>query len=117
LTDFENYHGRKKYASNITGAYYAARKEICEYLYNIRRQARVLIFREVRGGYLVPLGVWVIRETVKNAMAMGPIKKLDNFQSSIHDLAGGLMVGFKHWKHSSEMIDYITHQKTIYNFL
>ncbi|MHA1749386.1 MAG: Nre family DNA repair protein, partial [Promethearchaeota archaeon] len=63
MTDYEFYKGRKNYASNITGAYYAARKEICEYLYNIRRQARILIFREVRGGYIVPLGVWVIRET------------------------------------------------------
>ncbi|MHA1296445.1 MAG: hypothetical protein ACTSPH_07545, partial [Promethearchaeota archaeon] len=47
MTDYEFYEGRKNYASNITGAYYAARKEVCEYLYNIRRQARVLIFREV----------------------------------------------------------------------
>ena len=31
MTDFEFYKGRKNYASNITGAYYAARKEVCEY--------------------------------------------------------------------------------------
>ena len=64
MTDFEFYKGRTNYASNITGAYYAARNAVCEYLYNIKRQARVLIFREVSSGYEVPLGVWVIRETV-----------------------------------------------------
>ena len=117
MTDFEPYEGRKKYASNITGAYYAARKEVCEYLYNIRRQARVLIFREVRGGYLVPLGVWVIRETVRNAMALGPTKRFDNFNTSISQLSEGFMVDLEHWKHSSILIDFITHQKTIYNFL
>ena len=109
MTDFEPYEGRKKYASNITGAYYAARKEVCEYLYNIRRQARALIFREVRGGYLVPLGVWVIRETVRNAMALGPTKRFDNFNTSVSQLSEGFMVDLKHWKHSSILILSLIH--------
>ncbi|MFX1575427.1 MAG: hypothetical protein ACFFB0_22050 [Promethearchaeota archaeon] len=116
-TDFEFYRGRKNYASNITGAYYAARKEICEYLYKIGRQARILIFREVRGGYVVPLGVWVIRETVKNAMKNINPMILDNFNDSIKKMAEGMMVEFKHWKKSSKLINYIRTQKTIDTFL
>jgi hypothetical protein len=117
MTDYEFYKGRKNYASNITGAYYAARKEICEYLYNIRKQARVLIFREVRGGYIVPLGVWVIRETVRNAMSLGATRKLDNFDDSVKLMTEGMMVDFKHWKQSSKLIHYIKTQKTIDNYL
>ena len=117
MTDYEFYKGRKNYASNITGAYYAARKEICEYLYNIRRQARILIFREVRGGYIVPLGVWVIRETVRNAMSLGPTKNLDNFDDSVKLMTEGMMVNFKHWKQSSKLIHYIKTQRTIDNYL
>jgi len=116
-TDFEFYNGRKNYASNITGAYYAARKEICEYLYKIGRQARVLIFREVRGGYVVPLGVWVIRETVKNAMKNINPMILDNFDDSIKKMAENMMVEFKHWKKSSKLINFIKTQKTIDNFI
>ncbi|MFX0043482.1 MAG: hypothetical protein ACFE8L_11275 [Candidatus Hodarchaeota archaeon] len=117
MTDYEFYQGRKNYASNITGAYYSARKEVCEYLYNIGRQARVLIFREVRGGYLVPLGVWVIRETVKNAMALGASTILDNFDDSIKKMAEGFMVNLKYWKKSSKLINFIKTQKTIDTFL
>ena len=116
-TDFEFYQGRKNYASNITGAYYAALKEICEYLYKIGRQARILIFREVRGGYVVPLGVWVIRETVKNAMEKPTPLILDNFDVSIKKMAEGMMVDFKHWKKSSKLINFIRTQKTIDIFL
>lgn len=117
MTDFEFYQGRKSYASNITGAYYAALKEVCEYLYQIGRQARILIFREVRGGYIVPLGVWVIRETVKNAMSMNDPIILDNFNESIKKMAEGMLVDFKHWKQSSKLITFIKNQKTIDSFL
>ncbi|MBA7644075.1 hypothetical protein ES703_51812 [subsurface metagenome] len=117
MTDFEFYRGRKSYASNITGAYYAARKSVCEYLYKIRRQARVLIFREVSGGYIVPLGVWVIRETVNNAMWTSQPIILDNFNDSMKIMAEGFMVDYKYWKASSKLINFIKTQKTIDTFL
>ena len=99
------------------GAYYAARKSVCEYLFKIRRQARILIFREVRGGYLVPLGVWVIRETVKNAMETSVPIILDNFNDSLVKMADGLMVNLKNWKKSSKMVDFIKNQRTIDDYL
>ncbi|MFW9901762.1 MAG: hypothetical protein ACFFDY_10820 [Candidatus Thorarchaeota archaeon] len=117
MTDFEFYNGRKSYASNITGAYYAARKSVCEYLYKIRRQARVLIFREVSGGYVVPLGVWVIRETVNNAMFTTDPIKLDNFNDSLKKMAEGFMVDYKYWKKSSKIINFIKTQKTLDSFI
>ncbi len=117
MTDFEFYDGRKNYASNITGAYYAARKSVCEYLYKIRKQARVLIFREVSGGYVVPLGVWVIRETVNNAMLTSQPIILDNFNDSIRTMADGFMVDYRYWKASSKIINFIKTQKTIDTFL
>ena len=97
MTDYEFYQGRKNYASNITGAYYAARKAVCEYLFHIKRQARVLIFREVSAGYEVPLGVWVIRETVNNAMLASDPIVLDSFDRSLTKMAEALIVELKHW--------------------
>ncbi len=117
MTDYEFYRGRKSYASNITGAYYAARKAVCEYLYKIRRQAHILIFREVSSGYIVPLGVWVIRETVKNAMeSINPVVA-DNFDSALSKMTEGLVVDLKNWKKSSKLINFIKTQRTIDNFL
>lgn len=117
VTDYELEHGRKKYASNITGAYYAARKEIEEFLYNSRRQARVLVFREILGGYLVPLGVWVIRETVRAALASG----WKNENVSIHQTLGDALlrlkevfnVPFKYWINASKLIPYMKSQQTL----
>ncbi|MBD3211907.1 MAG: hypothetical protein GF311_04790, partial [Candidatus Lokiarchaeota archaeon] len=117
MTDYEFYHGRKKYASNITGAYYAARKSVCEYLYRIRRQARILIFREVSSGYIVPLGVWVIRETVKNAMDFSSPKILDNFTDAIKEMGKGFIVELKDWKHSSKLINFIRNQRTLDQYI
>ncbi|TFF90674.1 MAG: hypothetical protein EU548_01815 [Promethearchaeota archaeon] len=117
MTDYEFYRGRKNYASNITGAYYAARKSVCEYLYNIRRQARIIIFREVSSGYIVPLGVWVIRETVKNTLESKNPLVLDNFETAIKNLSKGLLVHPKQWEHSSKLINFIRKQKTLDEFL
>ncbi len=117
VTDYEFYNGRKNYASNITGAYYAVRKAVCEYLLKIKRQARVLIFREVSAGYLVPLGVWVIRETVNNAMEVGNPIILDNFDAALNKMAEGLMVDLKHWKKSSKLINFIKTQKIITDYI
>jgi hypothetical protein len=67
-TDFENYAGRKNYAFNTAGGYYATRLPILEYLDKIKRQAGVLVVRIETPGYWAALGVWVVRESVRKAM-------------------------------------------------
>ena len=116
MTDYEFYRGRTSYAGNITGAYYAARKAVCEFLYKIRRQAQILIFREVSSGYTVPLGVWVIRETVNNAMETNIPLIFDNFDAALNQMAEGLILDLKHWKNSSKLINFIKTQRTIDSF-
>ncbi len=72
--EYEFHKGRKKYAIKQSGGYYAARFAALDYLYKIRRQAKVLMIREVYPGYDIPLGVWVVRETTKQAFKNKPIK-------------------------------------------
>ena len=67
--DWEGHGGRTTYADSITGAYYAARLSVLEHLRDRRRQAAVFVYREITDDYWAPLGVWVIREAVKAAMA------------------------------------------------
>ncbi|MFA5861227.1 MAG: hypothetical protein WDA16_05980 [Candidatus Thermoplasmatota archaeon] len=66
--DLEPYAGRASYADSITGAYYAARLSVLEWLIEQQRQASVFVYREITEDYWAPLGVWVIREAVKMAM-------------------------------------------------
>ena len=67
-TDYEGYYGRKKYASNTVGGYYATRFPISEYLNSIKRQAGVLVIRLETPSYWAGLGVWVVRESVRKAL-------------------------------------------------
>ncbi len=67
-TDFESYAGRKSYAFNTAGGYYAARLPILEYLNSIKRQASTIALRIETPTYWAALGVWVVRESVRKAL-------------------------------------------------
>ncbi len=73
-TDYEPYYGRKTYAENCAGGYYAARLSIAEKLENMKRQSSVLALRFITGEYAVPLGVWVVREAVRKVMKNRPVE-------------------------------------------
>ncbi|MBU1203654.1 MAG: hypothetical protein KKG60_01140 [Nanoarchaeota archaeon] len=66
MMDYETAYKRKEYAGEVTGAYYANRLAVCEYLNKIRRQASVLVLREARPEYYAPLGVGVLREVSRS---------------------------------------------------
>ena len=72
--DREGHIGRSDYARNVTGAYYAARLAVLEHLTAIHRQASAVVYREVTEEYWAPLGVWVIREGVRQAMGTPAIR-------------------------------------------
>jgi len=67
-TDFEEYQGRKEYAFETAGGYYASRLPIVEYLNSIKKQASVIVIRLETPSYWAALGVWVVRESVRKAL-------------------------------------------------
>lgn len=67
-TDYEGFKGRKDYAHNCAGGYYAARLPILEFLKRNKKQATVLVLRFITGEYTCPLGVWVVREATRKAI-------------------------------------------------
>ena len=67
-TDIEGFSGRKEYAFNTAGGYYATRLPILEYLESIKKQASVLVFRVETPSYWAALGVWVVRESVRKSL-------------------------------------------------
>lgn len=73
-TDNEWFDGRKEYAKDCAGGYYAARLPIIEYLNSIKRQASVLVIRLETPSYWASLGVWVVRESVRKALNNGVMK-------------------------------------------
>ncbi|MFT4261330.1 MAG: hypothetical protein ACMXX9_02775 [Candidatus Woesearchaeota archaeon] len=78
-TDYESAFGRKNYASNTTGGYYAAKLGVMEYLKNHNLEGRVLVIRIVNPQYRKSLGVWVVREAVRKTMNKSP-KRFKNVE-------------------------------------
>ncbi len=68
-TDHEGFSGRKSYAEDTAGGYYASRLAVAEHLKKIKRQAAVLVIRCITDEYTNPLGVWVCREATRNSLA------------------------------------------------
>ena len=71
IGDHEGYDGRTTYAS-IGGCYYAARLAVSEALLREGRQAGIVVLREVHPGEILPLGVWNVREHVRQALRVPP---------------------------------------------
>jgi DNA repair protein NreA len=67
-TDNEGYGGRKNYAVETAGGYYATRLPVLEYLKKIKRQASILVVRFETPEYTDSLGVWVVRSAARKAM-------------------------------------------------
>ena len=66
FSDYENYGAKKGY-SRVGGCYYSCKMAVLEALAREKVQAGAIILREAYKGY-VPLGVFNVRENVRNAM-------------------------------------------------
>lgn len=115
IADHEFYKGRKDYASNVTGAYYSARLAVAEYLVKEKRQAGCIIFREIGPDYRLPLGVWVIRQTIRKAFEERPLKFSD-LNLVISYVGNKLKIPMNYWLKESKIFDRLKHQKKLTDF-
>ncbi len=72
--DYESFFPRKSYASSVTGAYYANRLALCEYLEKIQKQASCIVFREISDEYTQSMGVGILRQISRDAFSKQPEK-------------------------------------------
>lgn len=100
--DHEWYKGRTSYAS-IGGCYYASRLAITEYLAKERRQAKVLVFRESYPDYILPLGVWLVREAIRRALRT-KYRKFNSLKEVIMYLNQVLKIKVNDWIQVSELL-------------
>lgn len=115
-SDYEFFSGRKKYASNVTGSYYAARLAVVEFLQKIHRQAGCVVFREVYSSYILPLGVWQVRENMRNAMESKPMK-FNTEKEALNYCWSRLNIPSNDWKKNSKLLDFRSKQKKLISFI
>jgi len=115
VADYEGFSGRKSYASNVTGGYYAMRLPLTEHLVKKQRQASVLIFREITEEYYAPLGVGVVREVTKKAFANKP-KYFDTIQEALDNITTRINTPIETIKEKSWLLKNYGKQKSIFDF-
>ncbi len=111
---YESFNGRKTYAE-IGGCYYAARLAVSEVLEKEQKQAKTIILREVHPGYIMPVGVWNVREHVRETLRKEPQFFADIYEA-FSFASKKLEIPVKTWIRNSTLLKRILYQKLISSF-
>jgi hypothetical protein len=101
--EYEPFDGRTEYAFKEGGGYYAGRFAVTEALHRMRRQARVIIFREIYEGYIMPVGVWEVRENVRKALEKQP-KRFASLKDALSNIQTRLRNPIEEYLKKSELL-------------
>jgi len=115
FSDWEGFEGRTTYAS-IGGCYYAARLAVGEMLVKERRQASAVVLREIHPGYIMPVGVWQVRENVRNALRQSPLK-YNTLEEALVRIASQFRIPLERWVENSKLLQDGLFQKKITEYL
>lgn len=108
----EGFNGRTKYAVTEGGGYYAGRFAVCEFLEKIRRQATAIVFREIYDSYVMPVGVWEIRENLRHAFQNKPLR-FDSMNSALKHIENTLTIPINEFIRKSQFL----RQRKLFDFL
>ena len=114
FNSYEFYKGRRTYAE-IGGCYYAARLAVNEVLNKERRQAGTVILREAHPGYIMPIGVWNVRESVRKALKE-PFRKFDTLDQALIYISEKMDIPLQRWIRNSAVLKNQLYQKRLEDF-
>ncbi len=98
----EGREGRTGYVEETAGAYYAARVGVLEHLHDRDRQAKALVCRHVSDDYWGPVGVWQVREAVRNAFE-GEHGTAETFGEAVRGVTEHLPISLARLRRKSTM--------------
>ena len=98
----------------IAGAYFAAKLGVAEYLIEKKIQAAVLVLREIKSEYAVPVGVWQIREAIRAAMKKEPYIA-ESFDDGANFASKRMSVSKSEWLSKGRLLKMLK-QKSISDF-
>ena len=112
-SDYEDARGID-HPPEIAGAYFAAKLGVLEYLNRHEIQAGVVILREIRPEYAIPVGVWQVREGIREAMNQNPVIA-DDFDHALFLASQKMSISKSEWLSHGNIIE-LMRQKTISDF-
>jgi DNA repair protein NreA len=101
-SDYESGKNIDHYPS-IAGAYFAARLAAAEYLFKKRNKSSVLVLRETHPEYFMSLGVWQIREGIRESLKSKG-KKFETFDSALKYGVSKTSLSINEWVKNSSII-------------
>jgi DNA repair protein NreA len=113
-SDYEDARGLDHYPT-IAGAYFAGRLAVAEHLARRRRKAAALVLREIHPEYVMPLGVWQIREGVREALKKPP-QKFESIEQTISFASAGMSVSRQEIARKSRLLHAFKNQTRITDF-
>ena len=114
FNSYEFYKGRTTYAE-IGGCYYAARLAVNEQLIKERRQAGIVILREAHPGYIMPIGVWNVRESVRKALKER-YRKFETIDKALIFISEKMDIPLQRWIKNSAILKNQLFQKKLEDF-
>jgi hypothetical protein len=114
MGDSEDYWGRRTYAS-VGGCYYSCRLAVSEVLRNECRQASALVLREIHPGYILPVGVWNVRESVRAALKTPP-RRFTSLDPALNFAMSQLTIPLRKWVASSTLLKQALYQRKITDY-
>ncbi len=115
MRDYEFLQPRKDYAFNTTGGYYAIRLPLLEYCRNEGKQYAFFVLRVISPQYYRSVGVWVLREAVRDALKNKPLI-FKNVKDAINYLNHKTSSQFLDIFNSSLLLKRIKNQKTLFSY-
>ena len=100
--DYEEYFGRTKYA-RVGGCYYSTRLAVSEALDRERKQAAAVVLRETYPGFIMPLGVWNVRESIRELMRR-PYERHETFRGALDSALSRMKIGKARWTRESVLV-------------
>jgi hypothetical protein len=113
-SDYEDARGLDHYPT-IAGAYFAARLAVAEHLARRRRKAAALVLREIHPEYVMPLGVWQIREGVREALKK-PAQKFETLDQALSFASADMSMSKHEFSRKSRLWQVFKNQTRITDF-
>ncbi|MEK6885573.1 MAG: hypothetical protein AABX17_01250 [Nanoarchaeota archaeon] len=113
--DYESFLGRKTYATSVTGAYYANRLALCEYLERINKQSSCIVFREIGDEYTQSMGVGILRQISREAFS-NPPEKFSTIQEALNKIQSRIKLPINTFTDKSLILKNYGKQKRLENW-
>lgn len=115
IADREGAWGRTTYAEP-GGCYYAARLASAESLEREGRRGAVVLLREIHPGYIIPLGVWTVREAVRELLRQ-PYTKFSTAQEAVSYGVSFTTIPLRIWLRKARLLAEIMGQRKLTEFM